>query len=84
MTHQLTDLYTALFNALETLDQQLDGYGLYAIREHQKTGDILHPPLVSEWEAAIRPTLHQFGHTVGGRPKAGTFVVTLPEQGAWG
>ena len=28
MTTQLTDLYTALFDALEVLDQQLDGYGL--------------------------------------------------------
>ncbi|MEZ4617447.1 MAG: hypothetical protein R2867_18315 [Caldilineaceae bacterium] len=36
MTHQLPDLYTALFNALEALDQQLDGYGLYAIRSTRK------------------------------------------------
>ncbi len=35
MTTQLPDLYTALFDALEALDQQLDGYGLYAIREYQ-------------------------------------------------
>ena len=40
MTTQLTDLYTALFDALEALDQQLDGYGLYAIREHQKAGEV--------------------------------------------
>ncbi|MEZ4672625.1 MAG: hypothetical protein R2932_00065 [Caldilineaceae bacterium] len=80
MTTQLTDLYTALFDALEALDQQLDGYGLYAIREHQKAADLPHPPLVREWEAAIRPTLQQFGHSVGGWPKRGTFTVTLPDK----
>ena len=31
MTIELADLYTSLFDALETLDQQLEGYGLYEI-----------------------------------------------------
>lgn len=80
MTTERNDLFTALFDALEALDQQLDGYGLYAIREAQKVGDTLHPPLLREWEQAIRPTLQQFGDQVWGQPKRGTFTVTLPDQ----
>ena len=54
MTTASTALHTALFDALQTLGQQLDGYGLYAIRDDQKVGDTLHPPLLREWEWAIR------------------------------
>jgi hypothetical protein len=80
MTTEPADICTALLNALETLDQQLDGFGLYAIREYQKHGDIPHPSLMQEWEMAIRPTLQQIGASAGGRPKQGLFSVTLKDQ----
>lgn len=75
-----TLLFTALFDSLERLDQQLAGYGLYAIREYQKVGALPHPPLLREWEWAIRPTLQQSGHEVWGKPQNGTFTVTLLDQ----
>ncbi len=79
-TTELAALYRTLFDALETLDQQLEGYGLYAIREHQKVGDTPHLPWMREWELALRPTLQQIGHPVWGKPKASIFTVTLPDQ----
>ncbi len=80
MTIEIADLHTSLLDALETLDQQLDGFGLYAIREVQKNKDALHPPFVQEWERAIRPTLQQMGYPVAGQPSRGVFSVTLPDQ----
>jgi len=80
MTIEPTDIHIALFAALETLDQRLDGFGLYAIREYQKHGEIPHAPLLQEWEMAIRPTLQQIGTSAGGRPKQGIFSVTLKDQ----
>ncbi|MCX6049515.1 MAG: hypothetical protein NT075_30820 [Chloroflexi bacterium] len=80
MTIELTEIYTALFDALEALDQQLDGFGLYAIREYQKKAAKLHPPLVQEWTLAIRPTLQQLGDPVLGQPGRGVFQVTLADQ----
>lgn len=69
MTTKPTDISTTLLNALETLDQQLDGFGLYAIREYQKHDDIPHAPLLQEWTMAIRPALQQIGTSVSGQPK---------------
>lgn len=80
MTKEPVELCTALFDSLETLDQQLAGFGLYAIRDCQKIGDTSHPPFMREWELAIRPTLQQIGHPVWGKPSAGIFTVTLPDK----
>jgi len=80
MPTEPTAVATALFDALETLDQQLDGFGLYAIREYQKHGEIPHAPLLQEWELAIRPALQQLGDPVWGQPKRGIFTVTLKDQ----
>jgi hypothetical protein len=68
MTTQLTDLFTALFDALEALDQQLDGYGLYAIREHQSAKKL---PLCS------RPWI---GATMAPPTKAATGQIVMDGQ----
>ena len=80
MTTKPTDISSTLLNALETLDLQLDGFGLYAIREYQKHDDIPHAPLLQEWTMAIRPALQQIGTSVSGQPKRGIFTVTLNDQ----
>jgi hypothetical protein len=80
MTTELTDLYSTLFDSLEALDRQLDGFGLYAIRDDQKVGELLHPPFAREWELAIRPALKQIGHSPWGKPATGVFTVTLPDK----
>jgi len=80
MTIELADIYTSLFDSLERLDQQLNGFGLYAIRDYQKSGDAPHPPFMQEWELAIRPALQQIGYSVSGQPKRGIFTVTLKDQ----
>lgn len=80
MTTELTDLYTALFDSFEALDQKLDGYGLYAIRDYQKTDERLHPPFTQEWNLAICPVLKTIGSSPWGKPSTGNFHVTLPDQ----
>ncbi len=60
LSDQIKNISLNLLDSLQGLDNELNGYGLYAAEEYNVV-DRSHLRGKQEWELALRPTLHDLG-----------------------